>query len=360
MAYELPSRVVQAAGERTGVRARAIAGHAQHILLSASALCAGGRRPARSSSARHPVARPPCGARPARSPCGARPARPLADRAASFARRVASKPGQALQASRHSPVGPPPFGTADTSPAGLAPPPIGQSHPMSGTKLSQHTTKRLYQAISRLQGELCTAQSTNKPSRENFVPHTGPPPGRNSPRTKPGGPNRYKTLPAGSPNGPPGTKLSQHTTKRRYQAISRLQGELFHAYGRGKPSRENFVPHTGPPPGRNSPRTKPGGPNRYKTLPAGSPNGPPGTKLSQHTTKRRYQAISRLQGELFHAYGRGKPSRENFVPHTGPLAGQNSPRSTHQPKQRDKTLPARHKTLILACFTHAGRVLSRI
>ncbi len=179
-------------------------------------------------------------------------------------------------------------GTADTSPAGLAPPPIGQSHPMSGTKLSQHTTKRLYQAISRLQGELCTAQSTNKPSRENFVPHTGP------------------------------------------------------------------------PPGRNSPRTKPGGPNRYKTLPAGSPNGPPGTKLSQHTTKRRYQAISRLQGELFHAYGRGKPSRENFVPHTGPLAGQNSPRSTHQPKQRDKILPARHKTLILACFTHAGRVLSRI
>ena len=288
MAYELPSRVVQAAGERIGVRARAIAGHAQHILLSASALCAGGRRPARSPSARHPVARPPCGARPARSPCGARPARPLADRAASFARRVASKPGQALQASRHSPVGPPPFGTADTSPAGLAPPPIGQSHPMSGTKLSQHTTKRLYQAISRLQGELCTAQSTNKPSRENFVPHTGP------------------------------------------------------------------------PPGRNSPRTKPGGPNRYKTLPAGSPNGPPGTKLSQHTTKRRYQAISRLQGELFHAYGRGKPSRENFVPHTGPLAGQNSPRSTHQPKQRDKILPARHKTLILACFTHAGRVLSRI
>ena len=125
-------------------------------------------------------------------------------------------------------------------------------------------------------------------------------------------------------------------------------------------SRENFVPHTGPPPGRNSPRTKPGGPNRYKTLPAGSPNGPPGTKLSQHTTKRRYQAISRLQGELFHAYGRGKPSRENFVPHTGPPPGQNSPRSTHQPKQRDKILPARHKTLILACFTHAGRVLSRI
>ena len=99
---------------------------------------------------------------------------------------------------------------------------------------------------------------------------------------------------------------------------------------------------------------------RDKTLPARNPADRTGTKLSPHTTKRRYQAISRLQGELFHAYGRGKPSRENFVPHTGPLAGQNSPRSTHQPKQRDKTLPARHKTLILACFTHAGRVLSRI
>ena len=54
-----------------------------------------------------------------------------------------------------------------------------------GTKLSPHTTKRRYQAISRLQGELCTAQSTNKPSRENFVPHTGPPPEQNSPHTKP-------------------------------------------------------------------------------------------------------------------------------------------------------------------------------
>ena len=76
-----------------------------------------------------------------------------------------------------------------------------QAAPMDppGTKLSPHTTKRRYQAISRLQGELCTAQSTNKPSRENFVPHTGPPPGQNSPHTKPGGPNRYKTLPAGGP-----------------------------------------------------------------------------------------------------------------------------------------------------------------
>ena len=31
----------------------------------------------------------------------------------------------------------------------------------------------------------------------------------------------------------------------------------------------------------------------------------------------------------------------------------------HSGSQWDKTLPARHKTLILACFTHAGTVLSR-
>ena len=106
--------------------------------------------PHRQTSVRHPTARPPC---------GARPARPLAVRAASFARRVVSKPGQAQQASRRPPVGrlvlpgpaathrhrshlhpirpraalqsggsyylalPPPTGTAATStPAGLAPP----------------------------------------------------------------------------------------------------------------------------------------------------------------------------------------------------------------------------------------------
>ena len=42
---------------------------------------------------------------PDRFPAAARPARPLAVRAASFARRVGSKPGQALQASRRPPIG---------------------------------------------------------------------------------------------------------------------------------------------------------------------------------------------------------------------------------------------------------------
>ena len=81
-------------------------------------MCAGGRRPARSPSALRVVA-----CCPDRSPAAARPARPLAVRAASFARRVGSKPGQAPQASRRPPIGrgvcvlpgqapPPPTGTA--------------------------------------------------------------------------------------------------------------------------------------------------------------------------------------------------------------------------------------------------------
>ena len=84
-----------------------------------AAWCARGRRPARSPSA--PQVAACC---PDRSPAAARPARPLAVRAASFARRVGSKPGQAPQASRRPPIGrgacvlpgqapPPPTGTAD-------------------------------------------------------------------------------------------------------------------------------------------------------------------------------------------------------------------------------------------------------
>ena len=167
-------------------------------------------------------------------PCGARPARPLAVHAASFARRVASKPGQALQASH--------------------PPPIGQSHPMSGTKLpllrtsnaqpgqnSPHTKPRRIEPVQ------------NSPSRRPRWTH----PGQNSPNTPQNGDTkpflacrenfftptaeasragrtlyrtqdhlRDKTLPARNPAGrtgiklsqqaapmdPPGTKLSPHET----------------------------------------------------------------------------------------------------------------------------------------------------
>ena len=151
--------------------------------------CPPARRPRRElRSARRLEARPgPAGLAP---PC---------DRAVSPDERDKTPPAPHVKCTTGTKLSP------HETPAGRTGTKLSQqAAPMDppGTKLSQHITKRRYQAISRLQGELCTAQSTNKPSRENFVPHTGPPPGRNSPRTKPGGPNRYKTLPAGGPDGP--------------------------------------------------------------------------------------------------------------------------------------------------------------
>ena len=79
-----------------------------------------------------------------------------------------------------------------------------------GTKLSQHARNTPFRRILRQQGELCTASTTTKPSRANFLPHTEPPtvqnsprsqprqahPVQNSPDTQPRRPTRYKTLPA--------------------------------------------------------------------------------------------------------------------------------------------------------------------
>ena len=52
--------------------------------------------------------------------------------------------------------------------------------------------------------------------------------------------------------------------------------------------------------------------------------------------------------------------RENFFTPTAEASRAGRTLYRTQDHLRDKTLPARHKTLILACFTHAGRVLSRI
>ena len=68
---------------------------ASPVVSGRAARCARGRRPARS----------PALLCPARSPAAAWPARPLAVRAASFVRRVVSKPGQAPQAPRRPPIG---------------------------------------------------------------------------------------------------------------------------------------------------------------------------------------------------------------------------------------------------------------
>ena len=66
----------------------------------------------------------------------------------------------------------------------------------TGTKLPQHPQNGPFQHVLRQQGELYTACATNKPSRENFVPHAGTMPVQNSPSSQPSGRQRYKTLPA--------------------------------------------------------------------------------------------------------------------------------------------------------------------
>ena len=63
-------------------------------------------------------------------------------------------------------------------------------------------------------------------------------------------------------------KFARQAIKRHFWGIFRALGELFRAHANNKPRRENFVPDPGPVPVQNSPRTQPGGPTRYKTLPA--------------------------------------------------------------------------------------------
>ena len=140
------------------------------------------------------------------------------------------------------------------------------------------------------------------------------------------------------------TSFARHTTARpprdppRQTSVRRKHTScflwlLYAPVGGGPPARSPHASLTarndrsrGPPwPCRRPPAPQPQSPQTTHHPPVGPP--PTGTAASSH-----------------HRFS----------------AGQNSPCSTHQPKQRDKILPARRKTLILACFTHAGRVLSRI
>ena len=81
------------------------------------------------------------------------------------------------------------------------------------------------------QGELCTARTTKKPSRENFVPRPVPNPVQNSPSAP---------FYSGSAK-----KFAQHTQKRRFSPLSRLQGEFFRAQASNKPRRANYFAHWG-------------------------------------------------------------------------------------------------------------------
>ena len=181
-----------------------------------------------------------------------------------------------------------------------------------GTKLSQHARNTPFRRILRQQGELCTASTTTKPSRANFLPHTEPPTVQNSPDTRPRRPNRYKTLPA-RPKHP----FSAHFAPAgrvlyRFHHHQAEQGELCTAYGTTYGTKL-------------SPLAAPAGPPGTKLSRHAAPAGPTGTKLSRHARNTPLRRILRQQGEFYTASTTTKPSRANFVPHTEPPTVQNSP-----------------------------------
>ena len=104
------------------------------------------------------------------------------------------------------------------------------------------------------------------------------------------------------PSGPPGTKLSPHTQKRRFRPTFRTQGESFHAHANNKPRRENFVPHARPVPVQNSPSTQPRGITRYKTLPARGPVGPTRYKTLPARPKYPFSAHVETAGRVLYRF----------------------------------------------------------
>ena len=128
-----------------------------------------------------------------------------------------------------------------------------------------------------------------------------------------------------------GTKLSRHAPPSAHPVQNSPSTPETPLFGAFCASRENFVPLPPPPSraGRIFYRIR--NHLRYKTLPTRAPVGPTGTKLSRHARNTPFRRILRQQGELCTASTTTKPSRENFVPHAGPVPVQNSPRS--QPRQ---------------------------
>ena len=150
----------------------------------------------------------------------------------------------------------------------------------------QHAGRTLYRFHHQQveQGELCTAFTTHTTSRENFVPHAGPMPVQNSPRSR------------------------QNAHCGPFSAC-----------------RENFIPLLPPTgrAGRTLYRTR--GRCRYKTLPARSPAGDTGTKLSLHPQNGPFQHVLRQQGELYTAFTTHTTSREKKVPHQHSTSPTNAP-----------------------------------
>ena len=145
-------------------------------------------------------------------------------------------------------------------------------------------------------GRFCHASATGTPG----LPHTlrQAQPVQNSPRSQP---SRVEPV----QNSPRTPKMAHFST---YYA-----------------SRENFIPLPPPPgrAGRTLYRTR--GRCRYKTLPARSPAGDTGTKLSLHPQNGPFQHVLRQQGELYTAPTTNRSSREKKVPHQHPTSPTNAP-----------------------------------
>ena len=135
--------------------------------------------------------------------------------------------GRTLYRSHHQQVEQGELCTARGADAGTKLSPLAALAGRTGTKLSPHPQNGPFQHVLRQQGELYTAPTTNRSSRENFVPHAGPMPVQNSPRSQPSrvGPVQ---------NSPRTPKMAHFST---YYA-----------------SRENFIPLS--PPTRRAGRKK--------------------------------------------------------------------------------------------------------
>ena len=123
--------------------------------------------------------------------------------------------GRTLYRSHHQQVEQGELCTARGDDAGTKLSPLAALAGRTGTKLSPHPQNGPFQHVLRQQGELYTAPTTNRSSRENFVPHAGTMPVQNSPRSQP---SRVEPV----QNSPSTPKMAHFST--------------FYA------SRENFIP----------------------------------------------------------------------------------------------------------------------
>ena len=166
---------------------------------------------------------------------------PLAPLTQPYGRRVKGQNSPSTRPSRVEPVQNSPSSQPSRRHRYKTPParsPAGDT----GTKLSLHPQNGPFQHVLRQQGELYTACATNKPSRENFVPHAGTMPVQNSPRSQP---SRVEPV-QNSPRTPKMAHFSTYYASR--ENFVTLSPPTRRA-GRKK-SRTNTPPH---PPTRPSP-----------------------------------------------------------------------------------------------------------